>query len=68
MEEGCVKRDGRKRIIAEGELWISKTLFCAAALAANVYRSKAQKRVARYRAVLKSATRLQVVIFFTLLL
>ena len=40
----------------EGEKLITKTLFCDAAKAANVYSSKSQKRVARYRAVLESAS------------
>ena len=43
----------------EGEGRISKTLHCAAALAANVYNYKAQWRVARERAVLKYVTRLE---------
>ena len=47
----------------EGEERLSKTLRCAAALAANVYNYKAQRRVAGAPAVLKDVTRLEAIFF-----
>ena len=55
--------NGSGKKYREGEEWISKTLCCAAALAANVYNYKAQQRVARERAVLQVVFRLGADIF-----